>query len=103
MSVSGVTKYLSVFSPNTGKCGPEYLRIRTLFTQYYVFAQISSYFNDPLISLSAATIYFLKMQNIRLLDLIETNKPRSYQNLTGIETLSSGFYKMGVTVMKMFH
>ena len=28
------TEYLSVFSPNTGKYGPEKLRIRTLFTQY---------------------------------------------------------------------
>ena len=27
------TLYLSIFSLNTGKCGPEYLRIRTLFTQ----------------------------------------------------------------------
>ena len=27
------TLYLSVFSPNAGKCGPENLRIRTLFTQ----------------------------------------------------------------------
>ena len=26
-------KYLSVFSPNVGKCGPEQLWIRTLFTQ----------------------------------------------------------------------
>ena len=28
------TQYLSVFSPNTEKYGPEKLRIRTLFTQY---------------------------------------------------------------------
>ena len=27
------TEYFSVFSPNVGKCGPELLRIRTLFTQ----------------------------------------------------------------------
>ena len=27
------TPYLSIFSPNTGKYGPEKLRIRTLFTQ----------------------------------------------------------------------
>ena len=27
------TKYLSVFTPNAGKCRPEKLRIRTLFTQ----------------------------------------------------------------------
>ena len=26
--------YLSVFSPNAGKCGPEQRRIRTLFAQY---------------------------------------------------------------------
>ena len=29
------TKYLFVFSPNAGKCGPEYLRIQTLFTQWF--------------------------------------------------------------------
>ena len=28
-----IQKYLSVFSPNAGKYGPEKLRIRTLFTQ----------------------------------------------------------------------
>ena len=28
------TPYLSVFSPNTGKCGPEEPRIRTIFTQW---------------------------------------------------------------------
>ena len=27
--------YLSVFSPNAGKYGPELLRIQTLFTQWY--------------------------------------------------------------------
>ena len=27
------TEYLSLLSPNAGKCGPEYLRMRTLFTQ----------------------------------------------------------------------
>ena len=31
------TPYLSVFSPNEGKCGPEQLRIQTLFTQCKVF------------------------------------------------------------------
>ena len=28
------TVYLSAFSPNVGKCGPEWLRIRTFFTQW---------------------------------------------------------------------
>ena len=27
-------EYLSVYSPNAGKCGPEKLRIRTIFTQW---------------------------------------------------------------------
>ena len=31
------TEYLSVFSPNSGKCGPEKLRIRTFFTQWWPF------------------------------------------------------------------
>ena len=30
------TEYLSVFSPNTGKYGPEKIRIWTLFTQFYI-------------------------------------------------------------------
>ena len=30
------TKYLSIFSPNAGKCGQEKLRIRTLFTRLYI-------------------------------------------------------------------
>ena len=29
-----VKEYISVFSPNAGKCGPEQLRIWTLFTQW---------------------------------------------------------------------
>ena len=29
--------YLSVFSPNAGKYGPENLRVRTLFTQWFIF------------------------------------------------------------------
>ena len=32
--IQGDTLYLSVFSPNAGKCGPEILRIRSLFTQW---------------------------------------------------------------------
>ena len=30
------TEYLSAFSPNAGKYGPEKLRIWTLFTQWYI-------------------------------------------------------------------
>ena len=30
----GHTPSFSVFNPNAGKCGPEKLRIRTLFTQW---------------------------------------------------------------------
>ena len=33
LKIYGDTEYLSVFSPNAGKCRPEQLRIRTLFTQ----------------------------------------------------------------------
>ena len=32
--IRGDTEYLSVFSPNAGKYGPEILRIRTLFRQW---------------------------------------------------------------------
>ena len=34
------TSYLSIFSPNAGKYGPEKLRLRTLFTQCYSFEKI---------------------------------------------------------------
>ena len=33
-------EYLSVFSPNAGKYGPENLQIRTLFTQWYIYIYI---------------------------------------------------------------
>ena len=36
-----VTLYLSVFSPNARKCGPEKLRTRTFFTQYKLLWKIS--------------------------------------------------------------
>ena len=35
------TEYLSVFSPNAGKYGPEWLQIRTLFTQCETFRNFS--------------------------------------------------------------
>ena len=35
------TEYLSVFSPNAGKYGPEKLRIRTLFTQCFKSVRMS--------------------------------------------------------------
>ena len=39
------TTYLSIFSPNTGKYGPEKLRIRTLFTQCIGIEGISNPFH----------------------------------------------------------
>ena len=35
--------YLSVFSPNAGKCGPEWLRIRELFTQGWLLSWLHVY------------------------------------------------------------
>ena len=35
-------KYFSLFSPNAGKCGPEKLRIWTLFTQYWFISPFHS-------------------------------------------------------------
>ena len=45
------TPYLSVFSPNTGKYGPEQFRIWTLFTQYMLsYLTLSQYFDqEPLL------------------------------------------------------
>ena len=39
-------KYLSVFSPNAGKYGPESLRIRTLFLQWYLWPYETSMNGD---------------------------------------------------------
>ena len=44
-SVDFFTPYLSVFSPNTGKYGPEKLRIRTLFTQWWCPLKVHAYLN----------------------------------------------------------
>ena len=38
----GLNMYLSVFSANAGKCGPEKLRIQTLFTQCYIHELLPS-------------------------------------------------------------
>ena len=35
------TKYISVFNPNAGKCGPEKLRIRTPFTQCWLLTELT--------------------------------------------------------------
>ena len=35
------TPYLSVFSPNAGKYGPEKLRIWTFFTQWYIYYELN--------------------------------------------------------------
>ena len=43
------TPYLSVFSPNAGKYGPEKLQIRTLSTQYYII-QFSEIFEEDVVS-----------------------------------------------------
>ena len=55
--IRGDTPYLSVFSSNTEKCGPQYLRIRTLFTQCYL------YLNDLVKTIS---IFFLYITLLRL-------------------------------------
>ena len=44
------TKYLSIFSPNAGKCGPEKLRIWTIFTQWHS-QKLSIFSGQPLLIL----------------------------------------------------
>ena len=68
------TENLSVFSPNAGECGPEKLRIRTLFTQCYpvIFSVILSY-------LLMTRPFFLPLENLKLRQTILT-----------VNTLSSG-------------
>ena len=43
------------------------------------------------------------LRNLTCIDLILTNKPRSFQNATVIKTGLSDFHKMFLTVMKMYH
>ena len=52
----GLNKYLSVFSQNAGKCGPEYLRIWTLFMQWMFVRAL----NMPFLMALKLRRYFLK-------------------------------------------
>ena len=58
------TPYLSVFSPNVGKYGPEKLQIRTLFTQY----KYPAFFIEALIFIDGNIDWnFKNIQNSSLL------------------------------------
>ena len=46
---------------------------------------------------------FKNPENPTCIDLILTNRPRSFQDSTVIETGLSDFHKMCVTVMKMYY
>ena len=46
---------------------------------------------------------FENPENATCIDLILTNRPRSFQDSTAVETGLSDFHKMCVTVMKMHH
>ena len=46
---------------------------------------------------------FKNSENPTCIDLILTNRPRSFQDSTVVETGLSDFHKMCVTVMKMYH
>ena len=46
---------------------------------------------------------FKNPENPACTDLILTNRPRSFQDSTVVETGLSDFHKMYVTVMKMYH
>ena len=48
-------------------------------------------------------ICFKNCENPTCIDLILTNRPRSFQDSTVIETGMSDFHKMRVKVMKMYH
>ena len=47
--------------------------------------------------------FFKNPENPTCVDLILTNRPRSFQDSTVVETGLSDFHKMCVTVMKMYH
>ena len=47
--------------------------------------------------------FFKNPENPTCIDLILTNRPRSFQDSTVVETGLSDFHKMCVTVMKMYH
>ena len=63
-------KYLSVFSPNAGKHGPEKLRIRTIFTQHLAITfYILLYFFSPLMynHTTSSQLYYKYLQYLQRL------------------------------------
>ena len=74
VSIFGVYRYLSVFSPNVGKYGPERLWIRTLFMQYWLllpkyyswkaaYTQFWDFLNIPKCFGLYTKIYYTKYQD----------------------------------------
>ena len=83
------------------------------FDNYLLMGDFNSEPNEPTIS-DFCQIYntkniikektcFKNRENSTCIDLILTNRPRSFQDSTVVETGLSGFHKMCVTVMKMYH
>ena len=83
------------------------------FDNYLLMGDFNSEPNEPDIS-DFCEIYntkniikektcFKNPENPTCIDLILTNRPRSFQDSTVVETGLSDFHKMCVTVMKMYH
>ena len=67
------TEYLSVFSPNAGKCGPEKLRIGTLFTLWvwlWIFTNFFFFFwfLEPCNPYEKNSCAYKKTQGISMID-----------------------------------
>ena len=80
------------------------------YDNYLLIGYFNGEPNEPAIS-DFCEIYYTKniikektyFKNATCTDLILTNRPRSFQNSTVIETGLSDFHKMCVTVMKMYY
>ena len=83
------------------------------FDNYLLMGDFNSEPNEPAIS-DFCEIYntkniikeetcFKNPENPTCIDLILTNRPRSFQDSTVVKTALSDFHKMYITVMKMYH
>ena len=83
------------------------------FDSYLLMGDFNAEPNEPAIShfceicntknIMKEKTCFKNLENPTCIDLILTNRPRSFQDSTVVETGLSDFHKICVTVMKMYH
>ena len=103
----------SLISNHLKEIGNNLDLLSSKFDNYLLMGDFNSEPNEPAIS-DFCEIYntkniikektcFKNPENPTCIDLILTNRPRSFQDSTVVETGLSDFHKMCVTVMKMYH